>query len=483
MRSPGPGAVRAFAELFRRERGQALPTELLGQVADVLGSRLAALRFESFDQYADLLANSAARAQEWDTLVAMLGASESYFLRNAGHWRAFEECVLPWLLAGPAAPARPLRIWVAGCAAGEEAYSAALAALRALPAGVERAIEVVGTDLREDALAIARDGVYDAGSLREIAPALRREHFEARADGTFRVGERLRALVRFDHGNLLDDAAMRAMRDFDVVFCRNVLTGFDGVSAAAVLHTLCASLRPGGYLFLGQPEIGHAHSVRLATISFDDTFFYKALPDARVAAAPPTGTRAGSSIPHGDRADGPNSAPASPPSATDTLCDRAFTLLLREQLPEAQQVFERLLGLDPDHEGGLLGTALLHKNAGRHDVARRQCDRAIRLRPESAEAHGMRGIVTEAAGEDRAAERDLQRAVGLDPGFAAAQFRLGCLCARRDEAERAEAAFRAAIRALEADSPARIARYSDGLGKEALRSLCEQRLSAPASRG
>jgi chemotaxis protein methyltransferase CheR len=170
---------------------------------------------------------------------------ETSFLRQPAHFAALTE-LLPSL--GLRADGTPLRLWSAGCSSGEEAYSLAAVLMKA---GAGR-FEILGTDVRSEAIAQARTGRYRPWSLRgteagEIAGWLLGH------DGAVEVHPRLRELVRFEVHNLIRDPYPT---DLDVIFCRNVLMYFHEGAAAEVLAGFTRALRPGGVLILGDVDPG-----------------------------------------------------------------------------------------------------------------------------------------------------------------------------------------------------------------------------------
>ncbi len=144
---------------------------------------------------------------------------------------------------------RPLRLWSAGCATGEEPYSLALALL---DAGRDREEDrILGTDVSARALALAWAGVYGARATRKLPPALAARWLRPTDHGA-QVDGRLARLCRFERHNLLDRPPGD---DFDAVVCRNVLIYFDPAVAASTLVRLAGAVAPGGYLLLGPVEL------------------------------------------------------------------------------------------------------------------------------------------------------------------------------------------------------------------------------------
>jgi chemotaxis protein methyltransferase CheR len=162
-------------------------------------------------------------------------------------WRHAEGLVA--LSAELAGADRPLRLWSAGCATGEEPYSLALALL---DAGRDREEDrILGTDVSARALAGAWAGVYGARATRRLPPALARRWFQPTEHGA-QVHGRLARLCRFERHNLLRPPPGK---HFDAVVCRNVLIYFEPEVAASTLARLAGAVAPGGWLLLGPVEL------------------------------------------------------------------------------------------------------------------------------------------------------------------------------------------------------------------------------------
>ncbi|MGQ9711940.1 MAG: CheR family methyltransferase [Desulfotomaculales bacterium] len=162
--------------------------------------------------------------------------------------------MLPDLIARKNPEARHLRVWCAGCATGEEAYTLAII-LQEMTGGLEPPVgwEVHATDINTRSLEHARRGVYDARSVRCVPEPYLNRYFAVQGN-RYRVNEFLRPGVRFYPLNLADGDAMRRMQNFDAIFCRNVLIYFDDNSRQEVALGFYDSLVEGGYIFLGHSE-------------------------------------------------------------------------------------------------------------------------------------------------------------------------------------------------------------------------------------
>jgi chemotaxis protein methyltransferase CheR len=188
-------------------------------------------------------------------LIDEVTVQETAFVRDRAQ---FDEIAWHRLLqAASAAGSRTVRVWSAGCATGEEAYTLALLAAEAF-APAPPPVDVLGTDVSDAAVGAATAGRYRERAVRGLEPALRQRYLDRQADGSYLVGHRLRGLVRFRRHNLVADPVPPSGEShFDLVVCRNVLIYFDTPTIAQVIEWLQRSLRPGGVLVLGAADALH----------------------------------------------------------------------------------------------------------------------------------------------------------------------------------------------------------------------------------
>lgn len=144
-----------------------------------------------------------------------------------------------------------IRVWVAGCATGEEAYSIAMLFADTLGDRLPLyRVQIFATDIDDDALNVARRGIYPAASMSEIPSAQLARHFRA-ANQSYEAGKHLRDMIVFARHNLVSDPPFLRL---DLVSCRNVLIYFDAPLQAKVLQTFHFGLGKDAYLFLGRSE-------------------------------------------------------------------------------------------------------------------------------------------------------------------------------------------------------------------------------------
>ncbi len=212
-------------------------------------------------------------AIELGRLIEAVRVGETHFFRHQGQLRAIRRVALPQIEARhQRSGARGIRVWSAGCASGEEAYTLAMLLEDALPRDRGWSHEVFATDLSDAALAVAREGRYPQSSAREVPPEIARWALAQEGDEV-RVTARARLGVHFERRNLLD---ARYPHDFDLVLCRNVLIYFDRATQDDVVRRLVRSVLPGGYLALGYTEhVREAEAANLLPLRTEDGILYQ----------------------------------------------------------------------------------------------------------------------------------------------------------------------------------------------------------------
>jgi chemotaxis protein methyltransferase CheR len=189
---------------------------------------------------------------DWDALIDALTVRETYFFRHPDHFEELRRRVLP-TLHGQLRDRGSLRVWSAGCASGEEAYTLAIVFEAE---GLLDRVQIVASDISGAALERGQSGQYRDWSLRSLQPELRARYFQTRA-GIHTIREGLRSPITWRQLNLAEPgypSLASGIGHFSLVFCRNVLMFFDAKSIQQVATRLWASLSPGGWLFLGPSD-------------------------------------------------------------------------------------------------------------------------------------------------------------------------------------------------------------------------------------
>ena len=206
--------------------------------------RLAALGLGSFAEYCALVASDAGQAER-SALMGVLGLLDTGFFRHPQQFEHLRRRLAP--LADRARRGGRVRLWSAGCATGEEAYSLGLALLSFGADLPERDVRILATDIDPAILRHAEAGIYDGDAALAVPEALRPPH--TRPDGALHMPEELRRIIAFRALNLRDGWPFRG--GFDIIFCRGVICHFDLATREEVLQRLALRLVPDGVLYLG----------------------------------------------------------------------------------------------------------------------------------------------------------------------------------------------------------------------------------------
>jgi chemotaxis protein methyltransferase CheR len=205
----------------------------------------------SFREYFRHLLYDKNRKEELTSIIDILTVNETYFFREKNQLKAFSEELLPELLETKKDTKR-LRIWSAGCSTGEEPYTIAMLVLET-GSFHDWTIEILGSDINQRVLHVARNGIYRRNSFRATEKFFLNKYFIEQS-GLFRITDKAKQYVNFNLLNLLDPYKAKLVGKMDVIFCRNVLIYFDMPSRKKVVNIFSEQLADGGYLLLGHAE-------------------------------------------------------------------------------------------------------------------------------------------------------------------------------------------------------------------------------------
>jgi len=245
-----------------------------------IARRMAVNRIDSLDAYCDVLKASVEEAQAL-SLDMMIGVTE--FFRDPDAWTALSEHVLNILLEEPESE-QPVRVWVPGCATGEEAYSIAMLLTEEI--GKRRATRpfmILASDVNRAALARARQGIYSASVASPVGEERLERFFQPHNDG-FQIRPELRETVLFTPQNLIADPPFSRV---DLISCRNLLIYLEPEAQQRVFELFHFALNPTRYLFLGRSESTDPDSTQFQEVSRAWRIYQR----SPVVAPAPTGYR------------------------------------------------------------------------------------------------------------------------------------------------------------------------------------------------
>ena len=380
-------ATAGIAEFVRREAGIVLPSTREAAILAALNRAAPGLSPDSFLRAVSDPPSGRALVER---LIDEVTVQETSFVRDRAQFDS-----IPWhrlLQVARAAGSGTIRVWSAGCANGEEAYTLALLAAEAF-APAPPPVDVLGTDISGAAVAAAMAGRYRERSVRALEPTLRQRYLDRQADGSYLIGERLRRLVRVRRHNLArDPIPPLGESGYELITCRNVLIYIDPLLHEQVIESLEQSLRPDGMLVLGAAD----------------------------ALRHPPG--------------GPAALPVQPAGLALAPKRRMRRPLGTEaSLSREQRLTAALAAADRgDRDGALAHVASL-----------------LAASPLDSDAHYIDGLVTLGAGWPARAAAALRRALYADASFGLAAFTLGCAYAELGDDQAARRAYEQALRTLD----------------------------------
>lgn len=232
-----------------------LTSEKKALVAGRLQKVLRVRGFETFSAYLQFVERDAS-GEALEELVNRISTNHTFFYREKDHFDFFTGRALPEAIQRNRSN-RDLRIWSAGCSSGEEPYTLVMLMMETLGSEYSSwSAGVLATDISARALEFARKGVYPSERLEPLPVALRNKYFHPAPDSEWEISEKIRQQVTFRSLNLMN-RQFPFRKQFDVIFCRNVMIYFDQETRMNLVQRFCDCLVPGGFLF-----IGHSESIR-----------------------------------------------------------------------------------------------------------------------------------------------------------------------------------------------------------------------------
>ena len=263
-----------FADMFHRKTGIVFGETKRYFVDRRIGERMESTKSASFASYMNLLRLGDPKAEEFQNLINVMTVNETYFFREAYQFQCMVRSMLPELVRDRR-PADQLQIWSMPCATGEEPYSVAIHLLDGWPDVDRWDVRLIATDIDTKVLALAKEGLYDARAVQHVPPRALERYFQPVGLDRWQVIADLRSSIEFRQANITSEADLKALRNIDVIFCRNLLIYFDDVSRRQAIEFLFDALRPGGFICLGHAESMSRISSLFTIRKFPDAIVYQ----------------------------------------------------------------------------------------------------------------------------------------------------------------------------------------------------------------
>ncbi len=234
-------------EKIRMDRNFDFSEYKVNSIRRLLHKRMSAVKVEKYADYGKVLDNEQG---EYKKLFSTIFINVSEFFRDREVFAKLEKQILPYVIEKHKAD-RFIKLWSAGCAAGEETYSLAILASEMLAKqNPSYTVRIYGTDIDRDAVNSARRGLYSFSKAASCPEKYRKKYF-LKNGGCFTVKNSLRELIRFGFHDL---SAHPPIIKLDILLCRNVCIYFDKSLQEKVFKKFYYSLNPGGFLILGKTE-------------------------------------------------------------------------------------------------------------------------------------------------------------------------------------------------------------------------------------
>lgn len=471
-----PSFCAAAAEVVRQRTGLVFTDARRPTLEAGLGRAMKRVGAKDAEAY---LARLETEDAVFDDLVGEITVGETYFFRDPRQFAVIRAQILPEL-ATRLRTGAPLRLWSAGCASGEEAYSLAMLAHEL---GLGGGVHVVGTDLSRAALSRALQGRYSCWSLRGVPPDLIHRYFDP-IGNEVALRSPIQESVEFKYLNLAEDAypsLSTGIWGMDLILCRNVLIYFDGDTIARIAWRLIESLGHDGWLLLGASDPLLADLVPCQVMITDAGLAYRRR-EVRAEHDLRRVTVADATVRPAMQPVALSPPPVeSDPQGTAPVLDRSAAAGRSDELTDRSQETKQLLRAYAagDYErAGTFASQLVRRadagpepwallvrsaaNRGDLETAGRNCIAGLERHPTSAELMYLHALLLAEGRRLAEAIAALRRALYLDRKLVVAHLALGHVLARADDREGARRALRNAGRLLSRTPADEIMPAADG---------------------
>jgi two-component system, chemotaxis family, CheB/CheR fusion protein len=244
---PNP-KLENLLEYIKRSRGFDFRGYKRTSLSRRIQRRMQVISIQSYEEYLDYLE---VHPDEFVELFNTILINVTAFFREPQSWEYIAHEIIPRIIAGKQA-SKPIRVWSAGCASGEETYTIAILLAEALGMGEYTArVKVFATDVDVDALNLARQASYSPKDVQRVPSELQEKYFD-QVNGRYMVQKELRCGVIFGRHDLVQDAPISRI---DLLVCRNTLMYFNTETQAKILDRFHFALNESGFLFLGKAEM------------------------------------------------------------------------------------------------------------------------------------------------------------------------------------------------------------------------------------
>lgn len=453
-------------------------------------------------------------AAEMDRLMKFLTIGETHFFRNDAHFDALKSHILPELIRRKRTMATTtsvnvvgvpqLRVWSAGCATGEEPYSLAMLLRELIPDIANWHIFILATDINQDSLDRARQGIYSAWSFREPRALTMRSRYFTEQGNQYQLRDDIRKMVSFAHHNLAAKdfpAFANGTSAMDLIICRNVMIYFDDETTQALINRFYDALIDRGWLIVGHSEPSLTMYRKFQVQTFPNALLYQKTGQPTICFNDwqgPADVTPGQSLETAvftvtddtftqwlppdplpqPAANGTHSHIEPDPMDLDTY-QVALQLLRDNQVEQAVAILEdeTYPFTDQQRTHAYILLANAYADAGHWHQARAWCDRALKLDTLLPEVYFILAMVHECEGEIESAIANLKKVIYLDRKRPLSHFNLAMLYMKNGQKVQAERALHNAEKILTEWPPEKVIPNSGGTNAKRLLQVVQYMLT------
>jgi chemotaxis protein methyltransferase CheR len=433
--------------------------------------------FEDVRKYVAWFTSAQPSEELLESMADYLTIGETYFFRESRCFEMLEGRILQEIIRKRQGKEQRLRIWSSGCSTGEEAYSIAILLHKMRDSMRGWDISIMGTDISNQALQKAKEGIYTNWSFRNSPAGFKEKYFSKTEDGRLELLPVIKQMVTFSRFNLADDCYPSRVTDttaIDVIFCRNVLMYFTPQLAAKVVSRYHNCLQVGGWLFVSPCETSNPYFSAFEQITFPDAVFYQK-PEYGKGAQPGRAINDNFSMPSEPVC---NLVPVlplkpSPVIPVQELPSYQQSLVLYERgfYREAAEIVSLLLAKDKNDTLALTLLCRIYADEGRFTEALLVSDRAIATDKLASGLHYLRAVILQEQGMDDEAGRSLKKALYLDNDLVLAHFSLAILEQRKGKIRNSRRYFDNALSLLDRYREDDVIPESGGMVAERLKDI------------
>lgn len=489
------GLMSRFSEIVASRTALHFPRERWNDLESKAGPIANEFGFGDVESFVDWLDKAPVTREQVEMLASHLTINETYFWREPKVFEALVKHILPDLVRSREGRGKLLRIWSAGCSAGEEPYSIAMAIHRVIPSPDDWNITILATDINPGILRKANEGIYGEWSFRNAPSWLREKYFLPRDGGRLEIIPEIRKMVTFFYLNLVEDIYPSPLNNtgaMDIIFCRNVLMYFAPANARRVIEGLYRSLVSEGWLMVSSSELSPHLFPQFSSVNFPGAIVYrKGLTELMPPAVfhfegipPANGMLQPIDEPYMayEIQDLPDTFPDSESTMEDERIESSYPVI--EEFSDIQEGNDDTMGVNKteSEEKRSSITRAIRSLADKGDLseALSLCDNAITGDKLDPGLHYLRAVILQEQNSYEEALSSLKRTLYLHPNHVLAYYTRGNLGLRMGDVKSAKKCFENALTLLNACRQEEILPESDGMTAGRLREIIQATISIGA---